>query len=76
MGSNAPAGKVAGTDNLSMEESVGGDMAAGQSETGDGSGREVVLDHVLAPIGGAVEEEGVASKRRDPSRQEDQTVTF
>ena len=72
MGSDAPAGKVAGTDSLSMEESVGGDMA-GQSETGDGRGRQ---DHVLATIGGAVEEKGVASKGHDPSRQEDQSVTI
>ena len=69
---DAPAGKVAGTDNLSMEESVSGDIA-GQSETGVEHGRE---HHVLAPIGTAVEEEEVASKGLDPSRQEDQTVTI
>ena len=51
VGSDAPAGKVAGTDNLSMEESVGGNRA-GQSETGDGRERQAVLDHVLAAIGG------------------------
>ena len=49
---------------------------AGLSETGDGRGREAVLDHVLAPIGTAVEEEEVASKGLNPSRQEDQTVTI
>ena len=54
MEGDAPAGKRAGTDNLSVEENVGGDMA-GQSETGAGHGREAVLDHVLAPIGTAVE---------------------
>ena len=75
VGGDAPAGKVAGTDNLSMEEKMGRDMA-GLSETGDRRGREAVLDHVLAPIGTAVEEEEVASKGLDPSRQEDQTVTF
>ena len=75
VGGDAPAGEVAGTDNLSMEENVGGDMA-GQSETGDEYGRETVLDHVLAPIGAALEEEEVASKGLDPSRQEDQTVTI
>ena len=73
VGGDAPAGKVAGTDSLSMEENVGGDMA-GQSETGDGHGREAVLDHVLAPIGAAVEEEEEASKGIDSYRQEDQTV--
>ena len=72
---DAPAGKVAGTDNLSMEEKMGRDMA-GLSETGDGRGREAVLDRVLAPIGTAVEEEEVASKGLDPSRQEDQSVTI
>ncbi len=71
VGGDAPAGKVAGTD---MEENVGGGMA-GQSETGDGHGREAVLDHVLAAIGAAVEEEEEASKGIDPYRQEDQTVT-
>ena len=55
---------------VSMEESMGGDMA-GQSETGDGRGSEAVLDHVLAPIGAAVEEEEVASKGSDPYQQED-----
>ena len=75
VGGDAPAGKVAGTDNLSMEEKMGRDMA-GLSETGDGRGREAVLDHVLAPIGAAVEEEEEASKGIDPSRQEDQTVTI
>ena len=75
MGGDAPAGKVAGTDSLNMEENVGGDMA-GQSETGNEHGREAVLDHVLAPIGAAVEEEEEASKGIDPSRQEDQTVTI
>ena len=75
VGGDAPAGKVAGTDSLSMKENVGGDIP-GQSETGDGRGREAVLDHVLAPIGAAVEEEEVASKGIDPSQQEDQTVTI
>ena len=32
MGGDAPAGKVAGTDSLSMKENVGGDIP-GQSET-------------------------------------------
>ena len=53
VGGDAPVGKVAGTDSLSMEENVGGYMA-GQSETGDERGREAFLDHVLAPIGAAV----------------------
>ena len=75
MGGDAPGGKVAGTDNLSMEENMGGDMA-GQGETRDKRGREAVLDHALAPIGAAVEEEEVASKGLDPSQQEDQTVTI
>ena len=75
VGGDTPAGTVAGTDNLSMEESMGGDMA-GQSETGDGCGREAIRDHVLAPIGAAVEEEEVSSKGLDPSQQEDQTVTI
>ena len=75
VGGDAPAGKVAGTDSLSMEENVGGGIA-GQSETGDERGREAVLDHVLAPVGTAVEEEEVASKGIDPYRQEDQTVTI
>ena len=70
VGGDPPAGEVAGTDNLSMEENVGGDMA-GQSETGDGRGREVILDHVLASIGTAVEEEEEASKGIDAYRQED-----
>ena len=52
VGGDAPAGKVAGTDNLS---NIVGDIA-GQSETGDECGREAVLDHVLEPIGAAVEE--------------------
>ena len=73
VGGDAPAGKVAGTDNLSIEENVGGDMA-GQGETGDGRGREAVLDHVLTPIGAAVEEEEVASKGIDAYRQEDKSV--
>ena len=72
-GGDAPASKVAGTDSLSMEENVGGGMA-GQSETCDGRGREAVLDHVLAPIGAAVEEEEEASKGIDLSQQEDQTA--
>ena len=75
VGGDGPAGKVAGTDNLSMEEKMGRDMA-GLNETGDVRGREAVLDHVLAPIGTAVEEEEVASKGLDPSIQEDQTVTI
>ena len=75
VGGDAPAGKVAGTDNLSMEENVGGDMA-GQSKTGDERGREAVLDLVLAPIGAAVEEEEVVSKGIDAYQQEDQTVTI
>ena len=75
VGGDAPAGKVAGTDNLSMEENVGGDMA-GQSETGDKRGREAILDHVLAPIGTAVEEEEEASKGIDAYCQEDQSVTI
>ena len=75
MGGDTPAGEVAGTDSLSMEENVGGDMA-GQSETGDERGREVILDHVLAPIGTAVEEEEEASKGIDAYCQEDQTVTI
>ena len=75
VGGDVPAGKVAGTDNLSMEENVGRGMA-GQSEAGDGRGREAVLDHVLAPIGAAVEEEKEASKGIDPSQQEDQTVAI
>ena len=75
MGSDAPVGKVVGTDSLSMEESVGGDVA-GLSETGDGRGREAVLDHVLAPIGAAVEQKEVASKGIDPYQLEEQTVPF
>ena len=75
VGGDAPAGKVTGTDSLSMEEKMGRDMA-GLSETGDGRGREAVLDHVLAPIGTAVEEEEVASKGLDSSLHEDQTVTI
>ena len=75
MGGDAPAGKVAGTDSLSMEEKMGGDMA-GQSETGDERGRDVVLDHVLPPIGTAVEEEEVPSKGIDAYQQEDQSVTI
>ena len=75
MGGDTPAGKVAGTDNLSMVEKMGRNMA-GLSETGDECGREAVLDYVLAPIGAAVEEEEEASKGIDPSRQEDQTDTI
>ncbi len=75
VGGDAPEGKVAGTDSLSMEENVSRDMA-GQSETGDRRGREAVVDHVLAPIGAAVEEEEVASKGIDPPQQEDQSITI
>ena len=75
VGGDAPAGTVAGTDSLSMEENVGGGTA-GQSEAGDERGREAVQDHVLAAIGAAVEEEEVTSKGIDPYRQEDQTVTI
>ena len=46
VGGDAPAGKVAGTDSLSMEENVGGGIA-GQSETDDRRGREAILDHAL-----------------------------
>ena len=40
-----------------MEDNVGRDVA-GQSEKDDEHGKEAVLDHVLAPIGTAVEEGG------------------
>ena len=68
VGGDAPAGKVAGTDSLSMEENVGRGMA-GQSETGDGRRGKAVLDHVLSPIGAAVEEEQVFRVKKLVGRQ-------